>query len=52
MMNDISARASTMYGQTKSTGTITCDSETTGLTCTDASTGHFFTMSREANTLG
>jgi hypothetical protein len=40
------------YGQTKSNGTITCDSETTGLTCTDASTGDFFTMSREANTLG
>ena len=41
-----------VYGQTKSIGTITCDSETTGLTCTDASTGHYFTMSREANTLG
>lgn len=40
------------YGQTKSIGTITCDSETTGLTCTDASTGHFFVMSREANSLG
>ncbi len=40
------------YGQTQSTGTITCDSETTGLACTDTSTGHFFSMSREANTLG
>lgn len=40
------------YGQTNSFGTITCDSETTGLTCTDASTGHFFTMAREGNTLG
>lgn len=40
------------YGQTKSIGTITCDSETTGLTCTDSSTGRFFSMSREANVLG
>lgn len=40
------------YGQTKSNGTITCDSETTGLTCTDSSTGRFFSMSREANVLG
>ncbi|MCW1957843.1 MAG: hypothetical protein KIH64_004710 [Mycobacterium sp.] len=40
------------YGQTKSNGTITCDSETTGLTCTDTSTGRFFSMSREANVLG
>jgi hypothetical protein len=40
------------YGQTRSAGTITCDSETTGLTCTDSSTGHYFFMSREANELG
>lgn len=40
------------YGQTKSNGTITCDSETTGLTCTDSSTGRYFSMSREANVLG
>ncbi len=40
------------YGQTRSIGTITCDSETTGLTCTDSSTGRYFSMSREANVLG
>lgn len=40
------------YGQTKTVGTITCDSETSGLTCTDSSTGHYFSMSMEANTLG
>jgi uncharacterized protein DUF6636 len=27
---------------------ITCDSEPTGMTCTDASTGHFFRVSRES----
>lgn len=40
------------YGQTQSIGTITCDSESTGLTCTDSSTGKYFSMSREANTTG
>jgi hypothetical protein len=40
------------YGQTRSIGDITCDSELSGLTCTDASTGRFFSMSAEANTLG
>lgn len=36
------------YGQTGSGGTITCDSETDGVTCTDSSTGHFFRVSRES----
>jgi hypothetical protein len=40
------------YGQSRTIGQITCDSETSGLTCTDASTGHYFSMSREANTSG
>jgi hypothetical protein len=40
------------YGQTRAVGTITCDSEASGVTCTDSSTGHFFRMSREANELG
>jgi hypothetical protein len=40
------------YGQTSSAGSITCDSERTGMTCTDNSTGHYFRMSREANELG
>ncbi|RDH74608.1 hypothetical protein DVS77_30615 [Mycolicibacterium moriokaense] len=29
-------------GQTRSVGTITCDSEDFGVTCTDAGTGHYF----------
>jgi hypothetical protein len=40
------------YGQTLSVGTITCDSETSGVTCTDSSTGHFFRVSRESYDLG
>jgi hypothetical protein len=40
------------YGQTLSVGTITCDSETSGVTCTDSSTGHFFRVSRESYQLG
>jgi hypothetical protein len=40
------------FGQTSSAGTITCDSEPTGMTCTDSSTGHYFRMSRESNELG
>jgi uncharacterized protein DUF6636 len=35
------------YGQTQSLGPITCDSETTGMTCTDDSTGHYFRLSRD-----
>jgi hypothetical protein len=40
------------YGQTRSLGTITCDSEYTGMTCTDSSTGHYFRISRETYELG
>jgi hypothetical protein len=40
------------YGQTSSLGTITCDSEPTGVTCTDTSTGHFFRVSRDSYQLG
>ena len=40
------------YGQTRTAGTITCDSEPTGVTCTDTSTGHFFRVSRESYQLG
>ncbi len=40
------------YGQTRSTGTITCNSEPSGMTCTDSSTGHFFRVSRESYQLG
>jgi hypothetical protein len=40
------------YGQTRSVDTIACDSEPTGMTCTDSSTGHFFRVSREFYQLG
>lgn len=36
------------YGQTVSMGTITCDSETAGMTCTDSATGHFFRVARDS----
>jgi hypothetical protein len=40
------------YGQTRSIGPITCDSEPSGVTCTDSSTGHFFRVSQESYQLG
>jgi hypothetical protein len=40
------------YGQTRSAGAITCDSERPGMTCTDSGTGHFFRLSRESYQLG
>jgi hypothetical protein len=40
------------YGQTRSAGPLTCDSEPSGVTCTDSSTGHFFRVSRESYQLG
>jgi hypothetical protein len=40
------------YGQTRSVGTITCDVERSGVTCTDSSTGHFLRLSRESYQLG
>jgi hypothetical protein len=36
------------YGQTHSIGSITCDSEPSGVTCTDASTGHFFRVASDS----
>jgi hypothetical protein len=36
------------YGQTRSLGALTCDSEPSGMTCTDGSTGHFFRISRDS----
>lgn len=39
------------YGQKKSAGQITCDSEPSGITCNDGS-GHFFHLSRESYELG
>ncbi|OBI11206.1 hypothetical protein A5712_09955 [Mycobacterium sp. E2327] len=41
------------YGQkTRWLGAISCDSEQSGLTCTDSSTGHFFRVARESYQLG
>jgi hypothetical protein len=40
------------YGQTRTFGTITCQSEYTGMTCTDNSTGHYFSVSRDTYVLG
>jgi hypothetical protein len=40
------------YGQTRSLGTLTCDSQPSGMTCTDTSTGHFFRVSSESYQLG
>jgi hypothetical protein len=40
------------YGQMHSAGPITCDSEESGITCTDFSTGHFFQVSRGSYQLG
>jgi hypothetical protein len=39
------------YGQTISAGTITCDSEPTGIKCTDSS-GHYFRVSKDSYNLG
>jgi hypothetical protein len=38
--------------QTPSAGAITCSSEQSAMKCTDASTGHFFRVSRESYELG
>jgi hypothetical protein len=40
------------YGQTHTEGPIMCDSEATGVTCTDSRTGHFFRVSRDSYQLG
>jgi hypothetical protein len=36
------------YGGTRAAGEMSCDSELSGITCTDASTGHFFHISRDS----
>jgi hypothetical protein len=40
------------YDQPVSAGAITCSSEQSAMRCTDASTGHFFRVSRESYELG
>jgi hypothetical protein len=36
------------YGQTRSAGAITCDSEPAGMTCTDTGNGDYFRLSPES----
>ena len=40
------------YGQTRSVGTITCESQQSGVRCTDSSSGHFFRLSSDTYELG
>ena len=40
------------YGQSRSYGAILCESQPSGVTCTDTSTGHFFRLSRESYEVG
>jgi hypothetical protein len=40
------------YGQTTSAGSFTCDSEPSGMKCTDSSTGHYFRVARDSYDLG
>jgi hypothetical protein len=40
------------YGHPQLAGLFTCDSEPSGLTCTDSSSGHLFRVSRESYQLG
>ena len=47
-----SARRTLDYGKTHTHGATTCESETSGVTCTDTVTGHFFRVSRESYELG
>ncbi len=36
------------YGDSRTVASLTCTSAPNGMTCTDASTGHYFRMSRES----
>ena len=40
------------YGQARSFGSITCESQPAGVTCTDSATGHYFRVSRDSYELG
>lgn len=41
-----------LYGATWRSASITCESQTSGVTCTDAFTRHFFFFARESYRLG
>jgi hypothetical protein len=40
------------YGQSLAAGKITCDSQSTGMTCSDATTGHYFRVARDSYDMG
>jgi hypothetical protein len=40
------------YGQTITAGTLTCESQPSGMKCTDSSTGHYFRVSRDSYDIG
>jgi hypothetical protein len=40
------------FGQSRTTGALTCESEPSGITCRDAGTSHFFRVSQESYELG
>lgn len=40
------------YGQIQTLGSLRCESETVGITCTDTNTSHYFSVSRDAVHLG
>jgi hypothetical protein len=40
------------YGSTWAVGSLVCDSETAGVTCTDNGTGHYFFVSRQTWRIG
>jgi hypothetical protein len=50
--DDAPAEFTLDFGQTRSVGTITCDSEEAGVTCTDTATNHFFRILPESYDLG
>ncbi|WP_156766968.1 DUF6636 domain-containing protein [Mycobacterium sp. E796] len=40
------------YGQSRSLGVLRCNSEPSGITCTNTKTGHFFRLSRDSYQVG
>lgn len=40
------------FGQSRTVGALTCESEPSGMTCRDAGTGHYFRVSQESYELG
>jgi hypothetical protein len=40
------------YGQSRTLGVLRCDSEPSGIACTNTNTGHFFRLSRDSYQVG